>query len=67
MAKTLQEMGLTQLEITTQVILEPEIKERLDPIELNQKIGKAIAEALGLTGRFQVNPYQWNFKPTELA
>jgi len=32
---------------------------------LNQRLSKAIADALDLTGVFHVNPYSWDFKPEE--
>ncbi len=65
MPKSLEEIGLTQFEITTQVILEPGVLEKINPVDGSDKIAKAIAEALELTGRFRVNPYGWNFNPEE--
>lgn len=60
--KPLAQMGLTKFEITVEIILEPE---NLDVIntdtQIDQKLAKSIAEALGLTGKFRVNPYQWDF------
>lgn len=62
MPKTLEEMGLTKFEITTEIILEPEDFDSIqaDP-ETSAKIAEAIADVLGLKGRFRVNPYQWNY------
>lgn len=63
-AKTLAELGLTQVELTVQIILEPAVLDGIDmSAEANKKLAKAIVEALGLTGKFRVNPYGWNFSP----
>lgn len=73
MPETLEELGLIQIELTVQIILEPAKLDSLvfvakpgeESLKLN--IEKAIAGAMGLDptkgDRFKVNAYGWDFSP----
>ena len=66
--KIIMQELLREIEITTQVILEPSVlKNIVIDAELNRRVSKAIAEALGLTGKYRVNAYGWDLAPQKAA